>query len=276
MDNETNFTNPGAARGGGVYVEAVSSGNTIFDHCVFFGNRAPYDTSTPAPDVYYSGTINATFTNCFSHCAWDAEGKAFGPGAICVDRSDFTDWRGGDYRPHVNSRLLQASDGRRIGALAPSTAAGPAFTPSGPTEITLHPGDSIQEALVAAPAGQIINLAEGVFVVTGRLDVLQDVEIRGAGAGRTFLTRTDAGLKSTRFLAIGHPRAIVSDLCISNVLAQASNQPGVLFIWARGGRLVNSRIHGCNGGAATSGGTIGMAGGTNSVISQEIQISAAK
>ena len=64
VDNETNFTNPGAARGGGVYIESVSSGNTIFDHCVFFGNRAPYDTSALAPDVYYSGTINATFTNC--------------------------------------------------------------------------------------------------------------------------------------------------------------------------------------------------------------------
>ena len=265
VDNWTNFTVPNSARGGAIYLEGIESRKTIFDHCVFYGNQAPFDPSPLAPDLYYS-TINATLTNCFAGCAWNAELPAIGTNAARVAEADFTDWYGGDYRPHTNSRLI-LGDGSVIGAYAPSTATGPAYTPSGPAEITLAAGASIQDALFAAPDGQVINLSEGIYPVTGRIDVLKNVKLRGAGLDKTFLVRSGSSFNATRFLSLGHPGAEVSGLTLSNVLANANNQPGVLFIWCRGGTFTNARITKCSGGGSGSGAAIGLAGAASSLIS---------
>ena len=257
-DNRTNFTTPANARGGAVYMQEVASKKTILSNCVFFADHAWYDTTPMSPEVYYS-SINVTLTNCFFDCAWDAKVPAIGKGAVSITESEFTDVYSGDYRPHLNSKLI--ADGVVRGRLAASDATGPAFTPEGPAEITLALNDSINEAIKAAPEGQVINLAEGIYSVTGTLWIAKGITLKGAGRDKTFLMRSGTSYDSSQYLRLEHPEAVVSGVTISNVNAKANNTAGVLFITAQGGELADSRITKCNGANSGSGASIGLAGG---------------
>ena len=257
-DNRTNYTVPANARGGAVYMEGISNKKTILTNCVFFADHAWYDATPVAPEVYYSA-INATLTNCFFDCAWDAKVPAIGKGAISITEGDFTDVYSGDFRPHANSALIREG-GITRGYFAASDATGPAYTPTGPAEITLSLNDSINEAIHAAPEGQVINLAEGIYSVTGTLWIAKGITLRGAGMDKTFLMRAGSTYNSTPYLRLEHPGAVVSGVTISNVTATANNQAGVLFIAAQGGEFKDSRITKSKGGGSGTGATIGVAG----------------
>ena len=258
-DNRTNYTQPGNARGGAVYLENIASKKTILSNCVFFADHAWYDTTPMSPEVYYS-SINATLTNCFFDCAWDAKVPAIGKGAISIAESEFTDIYSDDFRPHANSALIR-EDGTVCGGLAASDATGPAFTPEGPAEITLTLDDSINDAIHAAPEGQVINLAEGIYSVTDTLWIAKGITLKGAGRDKTFLMREGTAYNSLPYLRLEHPDAVVCGVTISNVTATANNQAGVLLVAAQGGEFRDARITKSKGAGSGTGSLLGIAGG---------------
>jgi len=78
---------------------------------------------------------------------------------------------------------------------------------------TLSPGANIQVALDSCPAGQVVQLSAGTYIVNNYLLVHSGVTLRGAGAGQTVLVKTNGAKPRTSNVVPG----------TKGILAPASN-----------------------------------------------------
>ena len=90
---------------------------------------------------------------------------------------------------------------------------------------TLSPGDNIQSALYRCPAGQVVQLKEGTYTVNNSLMVRSGITLRGAGAGRTVLVKTNSAPPRTSTVAAG-AKGILAPAANAYVVADA--QPIVI------------------------------------------------
>lgn len=83
-----------------------------------------------------------------------------------------------------------------------------------PCTITVHPGESIQEAIDAAPEGAVLCLTEGTW--TEVLTLTKSLTLRGAGASRTLIKPSRTGpivvIRSEADKPI--PHVVIEDLAI--------------------------------------------------------------
>ena len=102
---------------------------------------------------------------------------------------------------------------------------------------TLSPGDNIQAALDRCPAGQVVQLRAGAYTVNNALRVRSDITLRGAGAGRTVLVKTDGAPPRTSTVDPG-TKGILEPAANAYVVADA--QPIIIVGRARWPRPLNS------------------------------------
>ena len=74
---------------------------------------------------------------------------------------------------------------------------------------TLSPGANIQAALDKCPAGQVVKLNAGMFIVDNYLRIHSGITLRGAGAGSTILAKTN-GTKPRNSTAVAGTRGILT------------------------------------------------------------------
>jgi hypothetical protein len=68
---------------------------------------------------------------------------------------------------------------------------------------TLSPGADIQVALDSCPAGQVVQLTAGTFTINNLLLLRRAITLRGAGAGKTILVKTNGAKPRTSIVVAG-------------------------------------------------------------------------